>query len=153
MKSLIIAAITLITFEASANHYKKECKNTKVFVDEIVRDSHIKGHITGLPSEAYADFKVVFYVKTNRWYVHPYTYYEGQEEGYSFSNLNSSGEFYVRTVRRDVPAKEMAVVVVPKDYYIARQRFLLKPFLGLFGGVLKDQCNHTIVPGTGDFFM
>lgn len=138
---------------ATLREYKAECKSTKVSVDEIVKNSHIKGHISGLPTQAYEDFKVVFYVKTNRWYVHPYSYYEGQEEGYSYSNLNANGEFQVKTVRRDVPSKELAVVLVPKTFKIKSQKWWLKPILGIFGGVLKHQCNHTIVPGNGDFFQ
>lgn len=161
MKALLLCLLATFSLGAWANaesrailkEYKNECKSTEVVVDEIVKNDHIKGHINGLPADAFEKFKVVFYVKTNRWYVHPYTYYEGQEEGYSYSNLNERGEFWVKTVRRDVPSKELAVVVVPKSYKIKSQRWFLKPFLGLFGGVLKGQCNHTIVPGNGDFFM
>lgn len=163
MKGLLIAASLALSASAFAGYksetrgilheYKNECRTTEVHVDEIVKNSHIKGHIKGLPTEAYDKFKVVFYVKTNRWYVHPYTYYEGQEEGYSYSNLKANGEFKVKTVRRDVPSKKMAVVLVPRSYKIVSQRWWLKPLFGIFGGVLKNQCNHTIVQGNGDFFM
>lgn len=152
MKSL---ALSLLLFSslALAHEYKNECKTTTVTVDEIVKNDHIKGHITGLPTEAYEKFKVVFYVKTNRWYVHPYTWYEGQESGYSYSNLNANGEFWVRTVRRDVPSKQLAAVLVPKDYKIANQRLMLKPLFGIFGGVLKNACSYTLVQGNGDFLQ
>ena len=163
MKGLLILAITLMSSSVFAGwhsethgilkEYKNECRTTEVHVDEIVRNSHIKGHVKGLPTEAYENFKVIFYVKTNRWYVHPYTHYEGQEEGYSYSNLNANGEFKVKTVRRDVPSKQMAVVLVPKSHKIVSQRWWLKPIFGIFGGVLKHQCNHTLVQGNGDFFM
>lgn len=156
MKGFLVLATLLISQVASANvlrEYKQECKSTVVNVDEIVKNEHIKGHITGLPQEAYEKFKVVFYVKTNRWYVHPYTFNEGQEEGYSYSNLNANGEFWVRTLRREVPSKQLAVVLVPKDYKIISQRWLLRPFLGIFGGITKNSCSHTIVKGNGDFFM
>ena len=93
MKGLGFLALVLFSTAAMAgwksetksilSNYKQECKSTVVTVDEIVKNSHIKGHITGLPSEAYEKFKVVFYVKTNRWYVHPYNHYGNQEEGYS----------------------------------------------------------------------
>lgn len=157
----VIALIAgLFVFEAFAYEtksilaeYENECKSARVVVEEIVKNDHIKGFVKGLPQEALDKFKVVFYVKTNRWYVHPYTYYEGQEEGYSYSNLRADGSFWVRTVRRDVPSRELAVVVVPKNYKIRAQKFWLKPLFGIFGGVLKNQCNHTIVPGNGDFFL
>jgi hypothetical protein len=160
MKGFFILTLMLASLGAAASEtrkilaeYKNECKTTEVYVDEIVKDSHIKGHIKGLPTEAYEKFKVVFYVKTNRWYVHPYTYYEGQQEGYSYSNLAQDGTFYVKSVRRQVPSKELAVVVVPKSYVISSQKWWLKPLFGFFGGVLKNQCNHTLVEGNGDFFM
>lgn len=163
MKSFIFITALLVSTGALASwksesravirEYRNECRNTVVTVDEIVKDSHIKGHITGLPTDAYDKFKVVFYVKTNRWYVHPYTYYAGQEEGYSYSNINENGEFQVRSVFRRIPSKEMVVAVVPKSYKISSQKFWLKPLFGLFGGVLKYQCSHTMVQGNGDFFM
>lgn len=160
MKGSFILALMLLTMNVFANEtrrilneFKNECKTTEVHVDEIVRDSHIKGHVKGLPLEAYDKFKVVFYVKTNRWYVHPYTYYEGQQEGYSYSNLAQDGTFMVKTVRRQIPSKQLAVVVVPRSYKISSQKFWLKPLFGFFGGVLKNQCNHTLVDGNGDFFL
>ena len=156
MKLFGVLALLLCSTFASANplaEYRNECRTTVVSVDEIVRDSHIKGHIKGLPTEAYEKFKVVFYVKTNRWYVHPYTYQEGQDPGYSYSNLNENGEFFVKTVRRDVPSRQLAAVLVPKSYKIQSQRLWLKPLLGIFGGITKNACNYSIVQGNGDFFM
>lgn len=131
--------------------YAYACKSTQVSVDSIVRNEHIQGHVTGLPVEAYDKFKVVFYVKTNVWYVHPYAYYEGQEEGYSYSNLDTNGGFKVKSVLRQLPSKELAAVLVPKAYKIKDRRWWLKPFFGFLGGVLKFQCAHQRVPGNGDF--
>ncbi len=163
MKSIILLATLLSSTGALANwktearavlrEYKNECRSAVVTVEEIVKDSHIKGRVTGLPTDAYEKFKVIFYVKTNRWYVHPYTHYEGQEEGYSYSNLNENGEFRVRTVLRKVPSKELVAAVVPKSHKIYSQKFWLRPLFGIFGGVLKYECSHTHVNGNGDFFM
>jgi hypothetical protein len=131
--------------------YKYACKSTEVIVDAIVANQYIKGHISGLPTEAYDKFKVVFYVKTNIWYVHPYTYYQGQEEGYSYSNLNANGEFQVKTIKRAVPSKELAAVLVPKSFKITDRKWWLNPLLGFLGGVLKYDCSNVLVPGNGDF--
>lgn len=131
--------------------YAYACKSTEVSIDSIVANDSIRGHIKGLPAEAYDKFKVVFYVKTNVWYVHPYAYYDGQEEGYSYSNLNANGEFTVKTLRRAVPSKEIAAVLVPKAYKIRSQKWWLNPLLGFIGGVLKWDCAYTRVPGNGDF--
>lgn len=156
MKLLTSLALFIVTGSAFANpviEYKNECKNSVVTVDEIVKNSHIKGHVKGLPTDALNKFKAVFYVKTNRWYVHPYTDTPNYGEGYSYSNLNLNGEFFIKTVRREVPSNKLAVVIVPKSYKISAQRWLLNPFLGIFGGVLKNKCTHTIISGNGDFFM
>lgn len=137
--------------KATLKEYSYACKNTQVTIDSIVANEVIQGHVTGLPVEAYDKFKVVFYVKTNVWYVHPYKYYEGQEQGYSYSNLNANGEFSVKTVKRSIPSKELAAVLVPKSYKIQSQKWWLNPLLGFIGGILKWDCAYTRVPGNGDF--
>jgi hypothetical protein len=131
--------------------YKYACNTTQVDVDLIVPNHYIKGHVTGLPVEAFDKFKVVFYVKTNIWYVHPYAYYEGQEEGYSYSNLTANGDFQVKTIKRAVPSKELAVVLVPKAFKIKSTKWWLNPLFGFLGGVLKYDCSNVLVPGNGDF--
>lgn len=136
---------------ATLHQHSEACDASEVKIDSIVKNQYIKGHVTGLPAEALDDFKMVFYIKTNIWYVHPYQYYPDQEEGYSYSNLNAKGEFQVKTVRRDVPARYLAAVLVPKSFKIRHRRWWLRPLLGFVGGVLKFQCNHTIVKGNGDF--
>lgn len=131
--------------------YAYACKQTQVSIDSITSNEWIKGHVTGLPTEAYDQFKVVFYVKTNLWYVHPYMYYADQPEGYSYSRLNNKGEFKVRTIKRAIPSKELAAVLVPNSFKIKSQKWWLKPLLGFVGGVLKYQCSHELVAGNGDF--
>ncbi len=129
---------------------KYACKSTEVVIDSIVANDKITGHVKGLPQDSYKDFKMVFYVQTNRWYVHPF---ENSDEGSTFANLNHNGTFSIQTVRRQVPSKKLVAVLVPKSYKIRSQRFLLKPFLGFIGGILKYECAHTIVDGNGDFFL
>jgi hypothetical protein len=159
-KSIALGLLALVISLPAAASWKKEtrkilkdnkyaCKSTEVVVDSIIKDDKITGHIKGLPQNSYSDFKVVFYVQTNRWYVHPF---EGSQEGLSYANLTDNGNFAIRTVRREIPSKQLVAVLVPKTYKIKSQRFLLKPFLGLFGGILKYECAHTIVKGNGDFF-
>lgn len=160
MKVMLVLMIGLFSNFISAKssqailrEYQNECRNTVVTVDEIVKNSHIKGHVKGLPTEALAQFKVVFYVKTNRWYVHPYAYSSGQPEGHSYSNIKEDGTFFVKTIRREVPSSQLAVVVVPKSYQILPTRWSLHPLFGIFGGITKGSCNHTVVAGNGDFFL
>lgn len=125
------------------SQHTEECKNLKINVQEIVKNSHIKGAVSGFKETSLDDFKVLFYVRTNRWYVHPYQYNESQPSGYSYSDLTTGGEFWIRSVFR-TPAKEMAVIVVPSPHFIFNNKSNLKD-------LLKYACHHVIVPGNGDF--
>ena len=136
--------------KAILREYSAECRNSEVTVDEIIKDDHIAGHIRGLPQDSYDKFKVIFYVKTNRWYVHPYFQPENPEAGSAYAKINSDGSFRIKTVKRNVNASRLAVSVVPTPYVIADQRFLLNPFLGLFGGVFKYSCRGVTVPLHGE---
>ena len=155
MLTLLFAVNSFAGWKSDTKKVLKEfsyaCKSTEVAVDSIVANEWIKGHVSGLPTEAYEKFKMVFYVKTNIWYVHPYAYYEGQEEGYSFSNLNAQGEFKVKTIKRAIPSKELAAVLVPKSFKIKSTKWWLNPLFGFLGGVLKYDCSNVLVPGNGDF--
>lgn len=125
---------------AILRQYKYACRNTELKVDEIVRDSHIAGHLKGIPQDAYGKFKVIFYVKTDRWYAHPYYQSENPQEGIAYAKINDDGTFRIPTIRRPIAASRLAVSVVPAPYVIKSQRAWLKPFLGLFGGVFKYSC-------------
>jgi hypothetical protein len=126
------------------------CRNSELTIEEIVADSHISGVIKGLPQESLEDFKVIFYVKTNRWYVHPYFQPENPQEGLAFAKINSDGTFRIKTVRRAVAASRLAVSVVPAPYVIRGQSAWLRPFLGLFGGVFRYSCRGLVVPLNGE---
>lgn len=123
--------------------YEAECKVAAITVEEIVKNSHIKGHVTGLPDSALEDFRMLFYVKTKNWYVHPYLYNDQQPSGYSFSDLTVGGNFWIRSVFR-TPAKEMVAILVPSPHYIYAEKSKLKD-------LLKYACTSIVIPGNGDF--
>ncbi len=126
------------------DQHAEECKNAEIKVTEIVRNNHIKGSVKGLKETSLENFKMIFYVKTNRWYVHPYEFNPSQPSGYSYSDLTTGGDFWIRSVFR-TPAKEMAAILVPAPHYIYKNQRSLK-------SLLKYACKHVIVPGNGDFF-
>ncbi len=125
------------------SQHTEECKNLKINVSEIVKNSHIQGAVTGFKETSLDDFKVLFYVRTENWYVHPYEYNPAQPSGYSYSDFAAGGTFWIRSVFR-TPAKEMAVIVVPSPHFIYNKSSGLK-------GLLKYACNYVVVPGNGDF--
>jgi hypothetical protein len=152
---LMLSASSFASWKTEAKNllreYNAECRSVEINVESIVRDNFISGVVKGLPQEALEKFKMIFYVRTNRWYIHPYLHHEGQEEGYSYSNLSPQGEFKIRTVRR-TPSRQLAAILVPKQVPIGAQALWLKPLLGLFGGLTKYSCQHRLVKGSGDFF-
>lgn len=162
MKLLSLFAGLIFTTTAFAVEFEDEvmkqygyaCKDVEVVIDSIVRDEHIAGHVRGLPTDAHKQFKVVFYVKTNRWYVHPYAYTSDQEgDGYSFTYLNSDGTFQIQSIRREVPAKQLAALLVPRKWSIKNESVRLYPLWGMFGGLTKGSCSHIVLRGNGDFLF
>lgn len=80
---------------------------------EIKPNSRIIGRVFGIDPSQYSQYKVVVYVKTDNWYIHPY---ERGEEGLSFAEINRDGTWKIQTVKREFLADEVAALVVRKDY-------------------------------------
>ena len=80
---------------------------------EIVANSHIVGRVHGLDPTQYDEYKVVVYVKTDKWYIHPY---ERGGEGLSYAKINRDGSWEIETVKRRFLANIVAVLIVKKDY-------------------------------------
>lgn len=156
MKILILVAAIFVSAQASASNmswvplakkilknHAEECKAAEISVTQIVRNSHIQGAVSGLKETSLENFRMIFYVYTNKWYVHPYQYHEHQTSGYSYSDLTSGGEFWIRSVLR-TPAKRMVAVLVPAVHYIYNSQKKLST-------LLKYSCAHIEIPGNGDF--
>lgn len=123
--------------------HAQECKNAKVNVAEIVKNSHIQGTVTGLAEASLEDFKMIFYVKTNKYYVHPYQYNQSQPSGYSYADLTAGGNFWIRSVFR-TPSKKLVAILVPSPHKVFNKASTLS-------GLLKYSCAHVEIPGNGDF--
>ena len=80
---------------------------------QIEPDDFIKGRVEGLKSEEYAHYKVVVYVKTDKWYIHPY---ERGGPGKSYANIKQDGTWTIGTVKREFPANYVAALLVRSDY-------------------------------------
>jgi hypothetical protein len=78
-------------------------------IDEIVENDHIAGHVVGLSSAVVDEYKVVVYVHTNQWYIHPYA---GQSEGSSWASISSTLKWNLGSVRREAPADQVAALLV-----------------------------------------
>jgi hypothetical protein len=103
--------VTSILFNIPASLLSAEELSIKIL--EIVSDESIKGIIDGLNPAEYEKYKVVVYVKTDKWYIHPY---ERGGPGRSYATIKENGKWAIATVKREFFADYVAALVVRSDY-------------------------------------
>ncbi len=84
-----------------------------VTISDITENVRIVGKVTGVAADKLGDYKVLVYVKTDKWYIHPY---ERGGDGLSFANINRDGSWRIETVKRRFAADLVAALVVRRDY-------------------------------------
>jgi hypothetical protein len=111
MKKLLVigACLTLIVMSAPL---ELQAQTVTIAINEINANESINGRVLGLQGADYSDFKVVVYVKTDKWYIHPYA---GQGEGSSWAPVNPDGTWEIGTVKRQFQASAVAAILIPKD--------------------------------------
>ena len=87
----------------------------EVTIDQIVVDNRISGYVRDLSTTDPSGYKVIVYIHTDQWYIHPYA---GQGDGQSWASINSDGTWQIATVNRGVPADSIAALVVGRDYIV-----------------------------------
>ena len=70
-------------------------------------NQNISGRVT-LPNAATTS-RVVVYVHTDKWYVHPYI---GQGDGLGWAHINPDGTWTIRTVKREFAADLVGAFVI-----------------------------------------
>lgn len=83
-----------------------------IIIENIASDIQIKGKIIGLTQQAMENHKVVVFVKTDKWYVHPYAH---GGDGKSWASIDSDGVWKISTVNRGFSATFIAALVVLKE--------------------------------------
>lgn len=83
-----------------------------ITIDQIVRNEQIAGSVTGLTDVGRRNHRVVVYVKTDQWYIHPYA--QGGD-GKSWASIAGDGSWKIATVKREFPASEVAALLVRAD--------------------------------------
>lgn len=81
----------------------------EIRIEKFVRGSFISGTVTGItPVSDYNLYKIVVYVKTNVWFIHPFLE--------SFATISSNGAWEIETVERQPSPSRIAVFLVNRDY-------------------------------------
>jgi hypothetical protein len=85
--------------------------------------SYIKGEVRGLDPGEYGKRKLLVYILTDKWYVHPYA---ENKAGRGFAAIDSTGAWKIDTQWRGYQAYKVAFLLVPKDTYVAPEIDLMK---------------------------
>ena len=75
--------------------------------NSIVANQAITGHVS---TQISPGNRVVVYVHTNRWYIHPYA---GQGDGLSWASIKPNGSWKLKTVKREFDANQVGAFVIP----------------------------------------
>jgi hypothetical protein len=116
-------------------------QTVNITIDKIDENKLISGHVNGLDEDATKKFRVVVYIHTDIWYIHPYA---GQGEGKTCSSITNDGKWAVETVRRSFPADEIGALVVRQDYQIPAKTETLESVQNI--GITRERLS-----GTPDF--
>jgi hypothetical protein len=108
-----VGSLLIDLIEASATPAGEMPGKVSVTITQITENSRIRGKMTGIPADRVGDYKVLVYVKTDRWYIHPY---ERGGDGLSWASVNSDGSWQIATVKRQFLADYVAALVVRREY-------------------------------------
>lgn len=78
------------------------------------KNAYISGRVAGLPPNEYSEYKVLVYVLTDKWYIHPWAV---NAPGRGYATINDDGTWRIGTVWRGYQAYSVAFVLTEKDTY------------------------------------
>ena len=84
----ILKLMLVIAFVIVSNADIANAQEIAISIDSIVANSQITGRVNNLAPTEYNNYKVVVYVHTDQWYIHPYA---GQDEGKSWAPIQTNG--------------------------------------------------------------
>ena len=107
-QSLVLLAVLCLAAASEAS-----AQDIEISIETIESGQFISGQVQGLEAAEVPRHRVVVYVHTDMWYIHPYA---GQGEGLSWASINRDGSWKIETVKRRFPADLVAALVVPRNY-------------------------------------
>ena len=114
----MLAVFFTILFIALTPLNTMAAEGITISIDKITQNDHITGTVNGLTQKGHAELKVVVYVKTNHWYIHPY---EQGGDGKSWATIDTKGSWTIKTVLRENPASAVAALVVKHNSDVPSQ--------------------------------
>lgn len=86
----------------------------KIEMTEFKSNRYITGKIHGLSSSECNDYKLLVYVLTDRWYIHPWA---ENIEGRGYATINSDGTWKIDTIWRGYQAYRLAFLLTKSSIY------------------------------------
>lgn len=93
---------------------KLEIMRISIEMSKFRSGSYIEGKINGLDAADYKNHKVLVYVLTDKWYIHPYA---ENRAGKGFAKIGNQGNWRIETVWRGYQAYKIAFLLVSKEFY------------------------------------
>ena len=87
---------------------------TRIIFSDFRKNSHISGRIEGLPPSEFEDYKILVYVLTDKWYIHPWA---ENAEGRGYASISNDGTWKIGTVWRGYQAYRVAFLLTKKTTY------------------------------------
>ena len=113
LRQSLVLSIGILAVLCLATLSEARAQDVEISIETIESDQFISGHVRGLEAENIPRQRVVVYVHTDIWYIHPYA---GQGEGLSWAAIRPDGKWVIETVRRKFAADKLAAVVVNENY-------------------------------------
>lgn len=82
-----------------------------IAMTEFRMRSHISGRVEGLSQNDYRDYKILVYVLTDKWYIHPWA---ENAEGKGYASIRNNGTWRISTVWRGYQAYRVAFLLTKK---------------------------------------
>ncbi len=92
----------------------KRDASATVSMDKFVAGSYITGSVLGLSPEEAVKHKVLVYVLTDKWYIHPYAENKARR---GYAKIQSDGSWEIQTVNRGHSPFKIAIALVPKAFF------------------------------------
>jgi len=98
-------------------------RRVRIVINEFLPGEHIRGEVKDLSASECTRYKILMYVRTDKWYIHPYA---SGGAGRSFASVDSSCAWSIQTVIRYPIPIEVAFLLVEIEYRPTSQVFHLE---------------------------
>lgn len=93
---------------------EKPSSKKSVAMTEFRSKSYISGRVEGLSTSEYRDYKILVYVLTDKWYIHPWA---ENAEGRGYASIRDDGTWRISTVWRGYQAYRVAFLLTKRTTY------------------------------------